>query len=124
MKTSRTDIKRNKQLTKLGYSAHKCMGYSKCTLYYGDHFLYEEKHTDGSTTVLLAKYHGRIKPLNQINKSDPTGWRILAQSCNTEMTFTFERWIDPKDVIRTNTGKGINPHIEKFFQHQIEKNGY
>lgn len=117
MKTSRTDIKRDKRDTRLDYDNCTMLGYSELTLHYGDCFLYYEHYTDGTKGKRLAKCHGRVRP------NDSKKWFILAQSANDMMSFTYERWIDPKDVCETLLADKVKYGIKAFFWYQESING-
>lgn len=108
MKTMRTDVKRDKQQTRCLNSS--TLGYSTWKLRCGDLFVYIEHYQDGSTGTRLAKYHGRIKP------TDAQEWFILAQAASDNMQFTYERWIDPKNVLETVPKARTNEHIARFFE--------
>ncbi len=115
METSRQDIERDKKQTHLPESS--TLGYSSYKLRYGDLFLYKEHYTDGSHGNRQAKCHGRIRPDHKT--SGRREWLILAQAANDMMSFTYERWIDPEDVIETCPKDKANAHILAFFE---EKN--
>lgn len=111
MKTARTDIERNKQQTICPNSI--LLGYSSSKLHFGDLFVYRQKYMLGDEPLFkdsLARCHGRVKPL----LSGP--WYILAQVANSAMTHSFERWIEPEEVIETIPAAHANPHILKFFE--------
>lgn len=118
MKTSRTDVKRDKRAVKLNYDTCSMLGYSRLTLEKGDCFIYRERHTDGTEGRRLAKSHGRIKP-NGSKK-----YYILAQATNDMMSFTYERWVEPKDVLETYPKEQVKEGIKTFFEDQIKLNGY
>jgi hypothetical protein len=107
MKTSRADIIRNKRQVKVLNSS--LIGHSTNILRYGDHFLYKEYYQDKTFHYRLAKCHGQIKPVYNGR------WLILAQSADWTMTFSYERWIEPNDVIETIPKGKVNSHIEAFF---------
>ena len=115
MVTSRNDIERDKKQVTLPYSERLSMGYSRCTLKFGDCFLYKEH---GTKSECLARSHGRIRPHGSRK------WFILAQRANTMMSFTCERWVSPKDVIEIRPEKHCKKSILDFFDGQIELNGY
>lgn len=118
METRRKNIVRDNRPIKLIYDNMTLIGHSRLTLHKGDCFLYHEHHTDGTKCKRFARCHGRVKP----NDSDQ--WLILAQVANDMMSFTFERWVDPKDIFETLPNDKIKPGIKQFFEHQIELNGY
>lgn len=107
MKTSRTDIDRDKRQTICKDSS--ILGYSSVVLRCGDLFVYREDYTNGTSQYRLAKCHGRIKGQNE------SKWQILAQAASTSMQYTYERWIDPGDVTETIPQAHVNEHIAAFF---------
>lgn len=112
MKTSRTDVERNKQQTLCPNSTS--LGYSRWKLRYGHLFLYKEHYTDGTHGVRLAKCHGRIRP--DYRTSGKIDWFILAQVTNRMMGSTYERWIKPEDVIETRPPERCDKNILKYFE--------
>ena len=112
MKTSRTDVERNKQQTRCPNSS--ISGHSRTKLRFGDLFVYRRKVSHcGAKPIpkdFLARCHGRVKP----PQSGP--WYILAQVANSAMTFSYERWIEPEEVIEIIPAAHTNPHILKFFE--------
>ncbi len=110
MKTQRNDVVRDKRKTFCRNSSF--LGYSSYTLKYGDFFIYKEQYEDGRYGLRTAKYHGRIRP-----KSEGK-WLILAQSISTMLNHTYERWIDPDDVIETCRKEYMNQHIKDMFEEQ------
>ena len=122
MKTSRKDVERNKKQVNCPESSY--IGYSSTKLRHGDCFLYIENTTTGTFHYRLAKCHGQIKPLANLEKDDPTPqWYILAQSADWTMRYTYERWIDPKDVTEIIPKDRINEHIERFFEDRLKADG-
>ena len=108
MKTSRTDVERNKQQSICVNSSWQ--GFSSNKLRCGDLFTYNEKHIGGIHNTRFAKCHGQIKP-----KIGGT-WQILAQVSNDMMTTTFERWVDANDVMAVRPQKEADPNILKYFE--------
>jgi len=115
MKTSRSDVTRDKQQTILPYQPNLMLGYSRCKLQFGDCFTFRETYTNNSSQIYLAKYHGRIKPVSE-RAETKDGYYILAQVANHMMTFTYERWILPEDVTETLPAKYVKPQIKTFFE--------
>jgi len=115
MQTSRSDVDRRFK-PEIFCKNSSSIGYSSMYLKLGDLFIYKERYTDGSFHYRLAKCHGQIKPLNKISESDELKWYVLAQSANWLMTFTYERWIDPEDIVETYDREHVNPNIAKFFE--------
>lgn len=114
MKTSRQDIEKNKR--KIFCENSTLIGYSSHTLKYGDLFLYWEYCTDGTKGKRLAKCHGQVRPLNKIDSTDKLQWFILTQAADHTMKFSYERWIEPKDVIEVIPKDRANKHILIFFE--------
>ena len=114
MKTSRTDVERNKRQSKCFGST--LIGHSTYILKCGDLFLYKERYTDGTEGTRLAKCHGRVRPDHNDAVSDGREWRILAQAASDDMTFTYERWVDPKDVIQITPKNHANKNVIAFFE--------
>ena len=113
MKTDRNDIERNKQQTHLPYGSGLFLGYSRCKLMLGDLFLYAKIYVDGTSQSRLAKYHGRIRPINTGDE-----WLIFAQTAGNNMQHTYECWVKPENVIETIPADRVNPHIAQFFAEQ------
>lgn len=105
MKTSRTDIKRDKRIVKCFNSS--LLGYSTYTLKAGDVFLFRYK---GDIEHHIARSHGRAKPLN-CNK-----YHILAQQLSDNLQFSYERWIDPEDVIEIIPAQHVEPLLLEMFK--------
>lgn len=114
MKTSRSDIKRDRRQTICPNSS--TLGYSGRKLRYGDLFVYREHYIVGGSGLRLAKCHGRVMPLGKIDESDKLQWFILAQAASNNMQFTYERWVEPEDVEEVLPGRHANKHILAFFE--------
>lgn len=114
-KTARTDIDRNQQKTICPNSS--MLGYSTRKLRCGDLFLYTKRYTRGATGTRLAKCHGRVKPYDADDK-----WMILAQTASDNMQFTYERWVEPEDVIEIVTKDRTNIHVMRFFEEKEDSN--
>jgi hypothetical protein len=108
METHRKDVKRNRRQTICPNSSW--LGYSSSKLKYGDLFMYYEYYEDKTTGTRIGKCHGRIKPIAE-NKS-----YILSQSISTNLQFSYERWVDPKDVIEIIPKEKANKNILAFFE--------
>ena len=121
MRTMRSDVEINKRQTLLPHVSN--IGYSSWKLRYGDLFRYKEHYTDKTFCYRLAKCHGQIKPVNKIDSTDKIQWFILAQAASDMMDSTYERWIDPLDVVETLPSKYANKHILEFFIEQEQLNG-
>ena len=93
-------------------------GYSSQSLAMGDLFVYVERTSEGPIRR-LAMCHGLVKPHAALG-NEKIMWYILAQVANSSMTSTYERWVEPIDVIETVIDKYINPHILAFFKSQLE----
>lgn len=78
-------------------------------------FLYKETYTDGTYSCRLGKCYGQVLPLKKIKHSDILKWYILTQTANNMMTFTYERWIDPEQVIEICPEDHANINIKNFF---------
>lgn len=113
MKTSRKDIIRDEKDMKIPPN-NSYLKYG-ARLKKGDLFLYKEKYTDGSFGRRLAICHGRVKPNNVIDHEE-IKWYILAQVADIMLDVTYERWINPEDVIQITGLKYINRHILEFFK--------
>jgi len=106
MKTMRADVERNE--CKIDTSNASWLGFSCGSLSFGDFFIYSK---DGQK--YLARYHGQIRPM--------TGgeWQILAQVAGDFMGETYERWVNPADVIETRPANRIRPEIVAVFDKTI-----
>ncbi len=119
MKTCRKDIKRDNRETKCLKAT--LLGYSTYTLKPGDLFSYRESYTDGTSGTRFAKCHGRVRPLNKIDPTDKDQWLILAQAASDMLNFTYERWIDPEDVIEICPMDHASKDILNFFSDKEEE---
>lgn len=106
MRTARADVVRNER--KIDVPNSSWIGYSRGALYFGDFFTYSQ---DGR--LRLARYHGQIRPV----AGGP--WRILAQVASDFVEYTYERWIDPRDVLETRPGDVVRPEIVAVFNQTI-----
>ncbi len=108
MKTSRSDVKRDNKDTKCFEAT--LLGHSTYTLRKGDFFRYKEDRT----FTRLARCHGRVKPLNVAGKEKKI-WFVLAQAVDDMLTFTYELWIDPKDIMEVVPIEHADENIIEFF---------
>lgn len=115
MKTARTDVERDKRQISCPNSSF--LGFSSTTLRFGDFFIYRtqySRHSEIEYKGSFARCHGRVKS----TISGP--YYILAQVASTNMTFTFERWVTPEQVIEIIPTNHANKHILKFFEETEE----
>lgn len=116
MKTSRIDVDRDKK--QIFCPNASILGYSRHNLNYSDFFIYKDE-----TGYRLAKCHGQIFPMNKCHgdKEDVFKWWILGQVVSHSFSCTYERWIDPQEVIETIPAEHMNKHIIAFFEEKEEK---
>ena len=57
----------------------------------------------------MARYHGQIRPVSG------GAWQILAQVAGDFIDYTYERWIDPRDVLETLPADRVRPEIVAVF---------
>ena len=106
MKTSRNDVERNER--KINVPTSSWLGYSRGYLSFGDFFIYSQ---DGHRR--MARYHGQIRPVAG------GAWQILAQVAGDFIDYTYERWIDPRDVLETLPADRVRPEIVAVFDQTI-----
>jgi hypothetical protein len=118
MQTNRTDVTRNKRKVLID------LGYNTFWLRYKDHFLYRESYTDGTFQYRFARCHGQVKP--DWKDGEVPRWYVLAQVADQDMMHTYERWVEPKDIVRAVSHKYVDSCIEEFFrkhEHDWDKKG-
>ena len=106
MQTSRKDVERNER--KIYIPNASWLGFSRGSVSFGDFFIYSQ---DGQKR--LARYHGCIRPNTGGN------WQILAQVASDFMGETYERWVEPADVIETCPADRMRPEIVAIFEKTV-----
>ena len=106
MRTMRADVVRNER--KIDVPNSSWIGFSRGSLSFGDFFIYSH---DGHRR--MARYHGQIRPVSG------GAWQILAQVADNFMGCTYERWIDPRDVLETRPANRVRPEIVAVFEKTI-----
>ena len=74
------------------------LGYDKYFASPGDLILYKEYHMGETHSLRLARVIGRIKKCDN-DGADCKGF-ILVSALDDTLDFSYERWVDPKDVSR------------------------
>ena len=121
MKTRRNDVITNRRQSLCFNSIST--GYSTYKLRKGDLFLYTEHYSDGTTCPRLGKCHGQIRPIEYLEEDTRPykDYYILTQTASSNTQFSYERWIDPNDVVEIIPAAHANKHILAFFE-DTEKN--
>jgi hypothetical protein len=87
------------------------LGFSSSVLNVGDLFMYKVILADDRHRIAVAMHRGMIKP------NDGKKWYILAQVLNSDVSFeTYERWVEPEDVVRTRPRSEVNKNILNLFE--------
>lgn len=89
----RTDARIDKKQVCCAKSPHLQTGKFHCQV--GDLFLYIE-----SERMVLGRMLGRIAYAPAIGETPTIRGAILAIVINSELSFTYERWVNPLDVVR------------------------
>ena len=88
------------------------LGFGKYYASPGDLINYKEEYVGGTHGYRLARVIGRIKGTD--NCGSQCKGHILVSALEDELTYAYERWIDPKDVFRCVDSKKSAEFISWF----------